>query len=47
MPLYLRQVVSALTACVLQDITQYDAKYARSELREAFDLPPKEFASIM
>jgi choline transporter-like protein 2/4/5 len=36
------QVVNALTACVLQDITQYKARYARSQLREAFDLPPKK-----
>jgi len=38
------QVVTALTVCVLQDITEYDAKYAREQLREAFDLPPKEFS---
>ena len=37
------QVVSALTVCVLQDITQYNAKYARDQLRDAFDLPPKKF----
>jgi choline transporter-like protein 2/4/5 len=36
------QVVTALTTCVLTDIEQYNAKYARSQLREAFDLPPKE-----
>jgi choline transporter-like protein 2/4/5 len=38
------QVVNALTACVLQDITQYKARYARSQLREAFDLPPKKIS---
>ena len=36
------QVVTSLTTCVLTDITQYKAKYARSQLREAFDLPPKK-----
>merc|ERR1711865_761202 len=36
------QVVTSLTTCVLTDITQYNAKYARSQLREAFDLPPKK-----
>jgi hypothetical protein len=35
-------VVTSLTTCVLTDITQYKAKYARSQLREAFDLSPKK-----
>ena len=35
-------MVTSLTTCVLTDITQYKAKYARSQLREAFDLPPKK-----
>jgi len=35
-------VITALTVCVLTDITQYSSKYARNELREAFDLKPKK-----
>ena len=38
------QVVTALTTCVLTDIEQYHAKYARSQLREAFDLPVKKIS---
>ena len=38
------QVVTALTTCVLTDIEQYRAKYARSQLREAFDLPVKKIS---
>jgi len=37
------QVINALTVCTLQDIEKYSARYARSQLRQAFDLPPKPF----